>query len=157
MTTTPKKRNPVNRKIKKTEYQKLNTVTRKIKKTEYQKLNPATIKIKRAEYEKINVATIKIKKSEYEKLNTTTRKIKWQVPYKDKSGRFKVKYHIQKHLKKDVTDKLWEQGPLPRQTLSHSEIKEKVRERFKFVKNFIQVKTTKTIGRKSRKSLDLRF
>ena len=45
-----------------------------------------------------------------------------------------------KHSIQDVADKLREKDQRTRKTLNRSVIKEKVRERFKFGKNFIQVK-----------------
>ena len=151
MATTPKKCNQVTIKIKKAEYKNLNAATIKIKQADYNKLNAATIEIKKAAHYKINAATIKIKQADYDKINAATIKIKRQASYKAKAGKFKAsykakagkikdKYHTQKHRKQDAADKLREQGPRARKTLSRSAIKKKVRERFKFGKNFIEVK-----------------
>ena len=98
LTTTPKKRNPVNRKTKEEENRGFKS---------------GTIKIKHGEsstrYAEHNTVTIKIKKAENQKLNTVTIKIKRETRFKDDSGKLKTKYkadttniaekyHIQKHL-----------------------------------------------------------
>ena len=48
-----------------------------------------------------------------------------------------------KHFKQDAADRLREQGPRARKTLSRSAIKKNVRERFKVGKNFIDVQDYK--------------
>ena len=127
-------------KTKNAEYKKLNASTIKTKNTEYRKLNASIIKTKYAEYRKFNSVTIKTKATEKYKLNSATIKTKKKTKYKLNSANITEKYHIQKNLKLDSAEKLREQDPRAHKTFSHSTIKKKVHERFKFGKNFIQVK-----------------